>query len=62
MIGPLINQPFVVKHVFSGNCIEGYYLIVVPNKLISVLSNKVKSLQPLSADGDFLIRFKGFDC
>ena len=40
---PCINQPFVFKHVFSDYCLEDYYLISVPNKLIIVPSKKCRS-------------------
>ena len=43
MRGSLINQPCVVKYIFSGSCIDTYYLIVVPNKLIIVPSKKCKN-------------------
>ena len=39
---PCINQPFVFKHVFSEYCLENYYLIVVPSKLMIVPSKKCR--------------------
>ena len=40
---PCINQPYLFKHVFSEYCLENYYLIVVPSKLIIVPSKKCRS-------------------
>ena len=40
---PCINQPYLFKHVFSEYCLENYYLIVVPSKLIIVPSKKCRN-------------------
>ena len=39
---PCINQPYLFKHVFSEYCLENYYLIVVPSKLMIVPSKKCR--------------------